>query len=40
MVASRQVQVPFRGGFVQQRGSGFGALARIIGRTASPFLRK
>ena len=50
MVASRQVEIPnYRGvgrgqgalGAVGiQRGSGFGALAQVIGRTAVPFLRK
>ena len=40
MVASRQVQIPFYRGVGRQRGRGFGALARVFGRTASPSLRK
>ena len=39
MVASRQIGIPFSWGVGRQRGRGFGALARIIGRTAIPFLR-
>ena len=40
MVASRQVKIPFYRGIGRQRGRGFGALAKVIGRTAIPFLRK
>ena len=40
MVASREVEIPFRRGVGRQRGQGFGALAQVIGRTAIPFLRK
>ena len=40
MVASRQVETPYYRGVGRQRGRGFGALAQVIGRTASPFLRK
>ena len=40
MVASREVEIPFCRGVGRQRGRGFGALARVIGRTAIPFLRK
>ena len=40
MVASRQVEIPYYRGIGRQRGRGFGALAKVIGRTAIPFLRK
>ena len=40
MVASREVEIPFYIGVGRQRGLGFGALARVIGRTAIPVLRK
>ena len=40
MVASRQVEIPFYRGVGRQQGRGFGAVARVIGRTAIPFLRK
>ena len=40
MVASRQVEIPYYRAVGRQRGSGFGALAQVIGRTAIPFLRK
>ena len=40
MAASRQVEIPYYRGVGRQRGRGFGALAKVIGRTAIPFLRK
>ena len=40
MVASRQVEIPYYRAVGRQRGRGFGALAQVIGRIASPFLRK
>ena len=40
MVASRQVEIPFNRGISRQRGREFEVLAQVIGRTASPFLRK
>ena len=40
MVTSRQVENPYYRGVGRQRGRRFGALARVIGRTAIPFLRK
>ena len=40
MVASRQVENPYYRGVGRQRGRRFGALAQVIGRTATPFLRK
>ena len=40
MVASRPVEIPFYRVIGRQRGRGFGALARIIGRTAIPFFRE
>ena len=39
MVASRQVEIPYYRAVGRQRGSGFGALVQVIGRTAIPFLR-
>ena len=40
MVASREVELPYYRGVGIQRGRGFGALAQVIGRTATPFLKK
>ena len=40
MVASRQVEIPVYRGIGGQREQGLGALAQVVGRTASPFLRK
>ena len=40
MVASRQVEIPHYRGVGRQRGRGFGALAQVIGRTTTSFLRK
>ena len=40
MVASRQVGIPYYKAVGRQRGRGFGVLAKVIGRTAIPFLRK
>ena len=40
MVASRQVEFPYYRAVGRQKGRGFGALAQVIGRTATPFLRK
>ena len=40
MVASRQVEIPLCRGVGRQRGRGFGALAQVIGRTTTPFLRR
>ena len=40
MVASRQVEIPYYRAVRRQKGRGFGALAQVIGRTATPFLRK
>ena len=40
MVASRQVEIPYYRAVGRQRGRGFGALAKVIGRPAIPFLRK
>ena len=40
MIASTQVEVPFYRSIGRQRGTVFGALAHLIGRTAPPFLRK
>ena len=40
MVASRQVEIPYYRAVGRQKGRGFGALAQVIGRTATPFLRK
>ena len=39
MVASRQVEISYYRGVGRQRRRGFGALAKVIGRTAIPFLR-
>ena len=39
MVASRQVGIPFFRGVGRQRGRIFGALAQVVGRTATPLLR-
>ena len=40
MIASREVEIPFFRGVGQQRGRGVVALAQVIGRSATPFLRK
>ena len=40
MVASRQIEIPYYRVVGRQRGRGFGELAKVIGRTAIPFLRK
>ena len=40
MVVSRQVEILFYRGVGRQRGRGFGALAKDIGITATPILRK
>ena len=40
MVASRHLEIPFYKGVGRQRGREIGALAQVIGRTATPFLRK
>ena len=40
MVASRQVEIPYYRAVGRQRDRGFGALAQVIGRNATPFLRK
>ena len=40
MVASREVEILYYRAVGRQRRRGFGALAQIIGRTSSPFLRK
>ena len=40
MVASRQVVIPIYGGIGRPRGRGFCALAQVIGKTVTPFLRK
>ena len=40
MVASREVEIPFYRGVGGQRGRELGALAKVIGRTAIPFLHK
>ena len=40
MVVSRLVEIPYYRAVGRQRGTGFGALAQVIGRTAIPFLRK
>ena len=40
MVALRQVEIPYYRGVGRQRGRGFGALAQVIERTATLFLRK
>ena len=40
MVASNTLELPYYKGIGRQRGRSFGALAQVIGKTASPFLRK
>ena len=40
MVTSIQVELPFYRGFGRQRGWGFGACAKVIGKTAILLLRK
>ena len=40
MVASRELENPYKRGVRRKKGRGFGALAQIVGRTAIPFLRK
>ena len=40
IVASNTLELPYCRVIERQRGRGFGALARVIGRTAIPFLRK
>ena len=40
MVASREVEIPYCRGVGRRRGRGLGALAKVIGGTAIPFLRK
>ena len=40
MVASWQVEILFQRGIGRQGGRGFGAFAKVFGRTAIPFLRK
>ena len=40
MVASNTLELPYYKGIGRQRGRGFGALAQVVGRTATPFLRK
>ena len=40
MVASRQVEIPYYRAVGRQRGRGFGALAQVVGKTSTPFLRK
>ena len=40
MVTSRQVDIRFYRRIGQQHGTGFGALAEVIGTTAIPHLRK
>ena len=40
MVASGRKQIPFYRDTGRQRGWGFGALAKVIGRTAIPILLK
>ena len=39
MLQGRDVEIPFYRGIGRQRGRGFGALAQVIGRFATPFLR-
>ena len=39
IVDSRQVEIPFQRGVGCRRGRGFGALAKVFGRTVIPFLR-
>ena len=38
MVPSEEVEIPFYRGVGRQLGRGFGALAKVVGRTAIPFL--
>ena len=40
MVASKQVEIPYKRGVGRQSGRRFEALAQVIARTAIPFLRK
>ena len=40
MFASRQVEILYYRAFGRHRGRGFGALAKVIGRTGIRFLRK
>ena len=40
MVAARKVEILYYRAVGRQRGTGFGAFAQVIGRTAFPFLRK
>ena len=40
MVASNTLELPYYKGIGHQRGRGFGALAKVFGRTAILFLRK
>ena len=40
MVASNTLELPYYKGIGSRRGSGFGALAQVFGRTAILFLRK
>ena len=40
MVASNILEIPYYKGIGRQRGRGSGALAQVVGRTATPFMRK
>ena len=40
MVASNTLELSYHKGIGRQKGRGYGALSRLIGRTAIPFLRK
>ena len=40
MVASREVEIPYYKGVGRRGRRGFGALAHVIGRTATPSLKK
>ena len=40
MVASNTLELTYCKGIGRKRGRGFGALVKVIGRTAIPFLRK
>ena len=40
MVASRQMENSYHRGVGRQRARGFGALAQVVGRTATPILRE